>query len=518
MRARKLWRRLAGACGLIALVTAGLLWAATATGQVAYVATHGASMAPRFHQGDLAVVRPSANYGVGEVVAYRSKLLDTVVLHRIVARDGDRYILKGDNNTWLDRDRPTKAQLIGTLLVHVPRAGAAVDWTRGHLLLIAALLVALGATAGSATRQHRRKRTSFPMPAITQSHLHAWRGVAIGLGVLTIVCAAVGALAYTRPDTRTVVAHIGYTRTGAFSYSATAPPGPVYDTGTVATGDPIYLRLVPAVDVGFAYQFSASSIHDASGTIALDAEVADGTGWTHRLHLQPPSNFNGGQANASGHLAVADLQALVAEVRAATGAQGGSPTITLLPDIRINATVGGAVVTDRFQPRLTFQLDPQQLRLTPSPADNGTTAADDPLHPTSEGTDAQTRTIPARLEVMGHGLSASDARRLGLAAGPAALAALAFAAAFRRRTRAETARIELRHGRRIIPVAGAGRDANMATVDVTTMHDLVRLAEQEDRLILHQESDRGDVYLFQTDRTIYQYTTRTNSAAQPRSA
>lgn len=47
--------------------------------------------------------RPSlVRYDVGDVVAYRNLQLDTVVLHRIVAREGERYVLQGDSNTWLD--------------------------------------------------------------------------------------------------------------------------------------------------------------------------------------------------------------------------------------------------------------------------------------------------------------------------------------------------------------------------------------------------------------------------------
>jgi signal peptidase I len=518
MRARKHWRRLAGALGLIAVLVGGLLWGATATGQVAYVTTLGTSMAPGFHQGDLAVVHPSDSYEVGDIVAYRSRLLDTVVLHRIVAQDGDRYILKGDNNSWLDADQPTKADLIGALLVHVPRASGVINWIRARLLFLAAAMVVLGAGAGTATRQHRRNRRKGPstaMPLITRSRLHGWCGVAVGLGVLTVVCAAVGLAAYTRPATETLANQVAYTQTGEFSYSAAAPPGPVYVTGKVTTGDPVYLRLVRGVDVDFTYSFTSDKAQTASGTIALDAEVADGTGWVQRVELQPATPFHGVGANARGHLAVVDLQALVAQVRAATGVQGGTPTITVLPDIRVDATVADTLVSDRFQPRLQFQVDPQQMRRTAPPAKNGATTADDELRPHSKSTVTRSSPAPARLEFMGRGLAVSHARRLGLLAFPAALGALASAVALRRRLRAETSRIELRHGHRIVPVAGAAREGNVATIDVTTMQDLARLAEQEDRLILHQQTDRGDVYLFQTDRTIYRYTVLSTASPRP---
>ena len=521
MRARKILRRSAGAVGLVVTLAAGLWGAATATGQIASAATHGTSMEPVFHQGDLAVVRPAGSYEVGDVVAYHSELLDTVVMHRIVARDGDRYTFKGDNNAWLDKDQPTKADLIGTLWVRVPRGGSALGWIRSRLLVLVAAILFLGGGAASGTRRHRRKGSTTPMAPttpITRTRLHTWWGVTAGLGALAVGCAALGLTASTRPTTTTVPTKIDYTQTGEFSYSAPAPVGPVYGTGEVNTGDPVYLRLVPAIDIDFAYTFTSPTTRAASGTVALAAEIADGTGWTHRVQLQRPTPFDGERADATGRLVVADLQALLAEVHAATGIQGGTPTITVLPDIRVDATVAGAPVSDRFQPRLQFQLDPLQLRLPASPATSDATPADDVLRPHSEGTITQVGTAPARLELMGRSITVTDARRVGLAALPAALAALAVGVALRRRLRGEPARIELRHGHRIVPVVGEGGDTNASTVEVATMRDLARLAEQYDSLILHQRTNRGDVYLVHTDHAVYRYTARRHSIAQSDSA
>ena len=522
MRARKSLSRATGACVLAAILVGGLITVATATGQIAYVATHGVSMEPQFHRGDLAVVRPAASYEVGDVVAYRSELLDTVVMHRIVARDGDRYTFKGDNNGWLDKDQPTEADLIGTLVVRVPKGGHIIGWVSDRLPVLLAAIFILGGGAASGTLQHRRRRhrttTMAATTPLTRSRLHAWRGATVGLGALTAACAVLGATAYTRPTTTTVPTEIDYTQAGEFSYSATAPVGPVYGTGEVITGDPVYLRLIPALDIEFTYTFTSSTTRAASGTVALAAEIADGTGWTHRVQLQRPTPFNGERADATGRLVVADLQALLAEVHAATGVQGGTPTITVLPDIRVDATVAGAPVSDRFRPRLQFQLDPLQLRLPAPPATSDDTTAEDILRPHSEGTITRPGTAPARLELMGRRLTVTDARRLGLVALPAALATLVVGVALRRRLRGEPARIELRHGHRIVPVVGEGGDANAASVDVTNMRDLARLAEQHDSLILHQRTNRGDVYLVHTDHTVYRYTARRHSVAQSDSA
>ena len=46
-------------------------------------------MEPGFQTGDLAILRPAGSYAVGDVVAYRSESLDTIVMHRIVSGDDE---------------------------------------------------------------------------------------------------------------------------------------------------------------------------------------------------------------------------------------------------------------------------------------------------------------------------------------------------------------------------------------------------------------------------------------------
>jgi signal peptidase I len=114
----------------VQLVLAGVVvaiavwfWPANLGGRSTYVSTHGTSMIPRFHAGDLAIVQPPSAYHVGDIAAYHSATLHTVVLHRIVAIDNGRFSFKGDNNNFTDPDHPTVDQLVGRLVVHLPHGG-----------------------------------------------------------------------------------------------------------------------------------------------------------------------------------------------------------------------------------------------------------------------------------------------------------------------------------------------------------------------------------------------------------
>src|SRR5215218_2486016 len=113
-------------------------------GSATYVSTFGTSMEPGFHTGDLAVLRPAGSYDVGDVIAYRSDSLNTTVMHRIVERDGDRFVTQGDNNSWLDEDQPTTDQVMGALWFRVPQGGKALAALRSPALVFP-VTVAIGA-------------------------------------------------------------------------------------------------------------------------------------------------------------------------------------------------------------------------------------------------------------------------------------------------------------------------------------------------------------------------------------
>ena len=118
-------------------------------GSTSFVTVDGTSMLPGLHRDDLVAFRPSESYRVGDVVAYRSPLLRRIVLHRIVAVHDGRYTFKGDNNTFLDPEHPTRAELVGKLSVRIPVAGRAVSvmhvpWIVGALATLLVLTVGLG--------------------------------------------------------------------------------------------------------------------------------------------------------------------------------------------------------------------------------------------------------------------------------------------------------------------------------------------------------------------------------------
>src|SRR4051794_1315717 len=199
------WQRWSGL--LLALAAIALVWPVSWGGRFGYVTTHGISMEPRFHTGDLAVVHPVSEYRVGDITAYHNRMLHTLVLHRIVAIDAGRYTFKGDNNSWLDQERPVRSQLIGTLLFRIPQGGV---WLRRlisppALGLAAFALFATGAAAS--TRRRRKRRMSKHAgsrrrtPAVTAAGENVRPVVA---AAAFVVIGALAALTWTQPETHLV--------------------------------------------------------------------------------------------------------------------------------------------------------------------------------------------------------------------------------------------------------------------------------------------------------------------------
>ena len=125
-------------------------------GSTSFVTVDGTSMLPTLRLSDLVALRPQHTYRVGDVVGYRSGLIHRVVLHRIVAIHDGRYVFKGDNNSFIDPDRPTRAQLVGRLWLHVPSAGRLVSQLhRPPVAAALAVLLVLAAGLGGGTKRRR---------------------------------------------------------------------------------------------------------------------------------------------------------------------------------------------------------------------------------------------------------------------------------------------------------------------------------------------------------------------------
>jgi signal peptidase I len=525
-RPRHLRSGLLSATLVVLAVLAWLLLAPTSIGgESSYVTTNGTSMAPRLHTGDLAVVRPADDYRVGQIVAYRSTLLHTVVLHRIIALRGDRYVLKGDNNDFIDPTHPSHSEVIGRLSLRVAHGGRVLKWLHSPgiaAVLTGGLAVLLLLGAGRQRRRDRRR------PSQTAARSGSARSAAVRLGdairsgdgtgpffacaVAAATFAALGVVAFARPASRPTTVKTPYTEHVAFGYHADAPVGPVYPAGSVKTGDPIFLRLVHRVRVKVHYRLAAAAPHRVAGTVDVVMRLTSPNGWSRTVQVASPARFTGDYASAAITLDVRSLQSLIGRVEAETGAPaGGGYSLAVTPRVHVTGTLAGQALTSDFGPSLSFQMDALQMR-PGSGAHSG-------LTPSRRGSIASPAATANTLRVRGHGLGVVAARWIALAGFLLAVAGtLLTGVRLLRQPLDPTSRIQARYRHLIVPIAGAAYDRARPPIDVASIEALVQLAERSERLILHHVDDGADTYLVDDEGTLYRYRSGPAVVDQPRDA
>jgi signal peptidase I len=536
----KPWARKARLAILLVLVIIAWLYLAPRQlgGPVSYVTTSGNSMSPLFRSGDLAVVREVDHYEVGDIVAYHNPLLDVVFLHRIVERDGDRLVFKGDHNDFEDVPHVTRSRLIGKLWLRIGGGGEAlalIQTPRNAAIAMGLLgLLAVGGIARTGPRRRRSRRRPQEMeeevmdekPAGIPAHEPPqdptnWRqrvtrapsfGSLALLGAGLVVFAALAALSFSRPAIETSLSPTPYSQKGTFDYSGTARPGPVYPNGRVVTGDPVFVRLVKSVRLSFDYAFDSSAERSIGGRYSLAAEISDASGWKRDILLDPGSVFRGDTFTASGTLDLSRLRELTTDVQAQTGIVNQLYSVKIRPRVSVDGTLAGEPLQTTFAPALDLELTPYSLGF--SSTTGAGTSPSRSLRPEERGS----VNVPVRIAKTVHIASLRlDVAKTRLAAGVGGglclvallLLGLPLWTAHRRD---EPARIQARYGAWLIDVRSAVLTGPQ--VEVRDVGSLVQLARRFDRPVLHEEGGDTHLYVVEGDVTTYSYRTRNGTGAR----
>jgi signal peptidase I len=502
-----------GTLVLVVLLIMGYLWFAPKPlgGPVSYVVTDGTSMEPRLKEHDLVIVRESSSYEIGDVAAYKSESLKRVVLHRIVDIDESGFVFKGDNNDFLDQDRPNASQILGKKWLVVKGGGKVLAWIGNPVAAtIIAFLVAFVLFIGFRSRSgkggtrgegSRTAPTARP-PRGSEKGLFA----VIPLTTACMVFVVCGAVAFAQPLSREEQRAIRYDSLGRFEYESETAKTDVYPSGSVETGQPLFLRLVDKINVRFEYQLDSEGNLQIQGSSSMAAKLSSATGWTHSFEVQPESDFDGNAETVSGSVDLQGLKKLVARFQRLTGVQEPLYTLEITPQVRVTGDVAGEPIEETFAPELKFEFDALKVKLaileTPTTVEATTP---NQLRPTARGTVYPFVTVPNAVSVGPLSINVGTLRIVSLV-GVAAFGLLALVFFFAKsRIVDEPADIARRYGRWMITVESLRPTSARTVVEVHDIDELVQLAERYDRLILHQEEDGIHSYVVEEGNVAYWY-------------
>lgn len=510
--------RAARASAFVALVLAAvwMCWPVPLGGDTVYVVTHGISMEPRFHTGDLAILRAADHYSVGDVVAYRSTTLKTTVMHRIVALDGPRFVFKGDNNSWRDPDHPTQDLLLGKLWLRLPQGGKALAALGSPLGLMVLCLIGAVFLAATSTPVRRMRGRRRPRPTrVVRAHSLPVRALARQAVLMSAGVAAAAlageAVLLALPDTQSDSRTVQISEAGQFAYGGTAVPGTTYPTGRVQTGDAVYTQLARTITVTFRDQVTGPPLNSAAltglrGTLRLVVTVATPDGWTGTLTSGATTHLDRGVLEASVLLDPAYAADVVHRHASEVGGSGGSATLTVVPQVTLEGAVQGHSFTAASPVGISFALSPNTLR--PASAEPAALApkVSTPVQATS--------VVPRHFRLLSVQLPIGLARILAGVVLALSLVVLGGAAWIGRKRRDDVAdEILLRSAARILPVTGFTPGASV--VDVSDAESLRRVAERLDTVVLHLDGEDGHTFAVQDMETTYRYVLPTSTKQRP---
>lgn len=99
------------------------------------------SMEPAIHPGDLIVIIKSNNFKEDDIITFKNS--NQVITHRIEEVIDDGFITKGDNNNFIDSDIVREIDIIGKVILTIPKFGI-VTYFLSERWVISAELILLG--------------------------------------------------------------------------------------------------------------------------------------------------------------------------------------------------------------------------------------------------------------------------------------------------------------------------------------------------------------------------------------
>ncbi len=515
-------------------------------GSVHIAVTQGISMEPMFSTGDMVFVRKATRAEVGDVILYRSDLTGQSILHRVIATSGEAYVTQGDNNSWVDLERPTSAELDGRYWFHLPGVG---KWTNrlqspkatGALGGVFMAVVAMAAMPPPTPTSRRRFRVRGPggggrggwLLGAERFAASLYADTAMAATAVFLAAAIAGSgwvfsVSSTVPSSTT----LPYAHSGTWEYSAsptvrqflTTPDRSIIENPLLqqrlTTGQPLFVATHPVVDVTYRYVATGEALQSQGGRIRLFVVLReDVSGWRQELELMPWTPFTGGTTEVESQIDLRLAMSIFENLQQVVGLRGPLYAAVLTAEVEFHGTVGEYAVVDSFAPFVSFRVElPNVVRpLTAATAAQEAAAGilsnlNLPANPFQQ---IETRTVtvptevPRTMRLLMWDVQVST-MRVGFVVVESVAALFALSLWYLRRRSArhgEYFTIQARYGYLLVKTSFPPRDPDdRRAVEVTRFEELAALAESRDEPIVVVETPTEvSFFLLDLPNTLYTY-------------
>jgi signal peptidase I len=518
---------------LVASLSIWLLFAPMKLGgQVDYIIITGNSMEPRVHQNDLIVVRKSSEYHIGEAVAYRNSDMNRIVFHRIISGNTLHYTMQGDNNGWVDSYTPSVGEIVGKEWLFFPGAGKTVAWLKHPLNASLFAGIFGGSIMGFELFKKKKKKGSTQYPPSEDlknqtSEIDNFPARATGatsgspleykpfkkslsinlqfeigflvLGIIALSSLIMFLISLAKPSIRITNPEYPYTQSIKYEYNAPAPKG-VYDSQALATGDPIFTKLLCQVNLLATYQFSGLEFGNLTGTHRLEAVVVEPvSGWKRSFPLESEQAFSGDSFSSIVTVDFCQFKSAISKMEEQTGSSSYIYNISIEPNILQTGEIHGNQFLATFNSALPFQMDATRAFILRDTEDTN------PLDQSTENIQAIQLSERNTIHLFSLNLDVVVTRVISALTLILSLVGLwlIFGQISKAYKKDKGLMVKLQYGAALINVENPPQFSPRISVNVTKIDDLAKIAEKQGTVILHCEINGQHSYYVEANGHMY---------------
>lgn len=474
-------------------------------GNLNYVVITGNSMEPLFHTGDLVVTDKEPNYSIGDIVVYAHPQVGKVI-HRIIGRDGTKFILQGDNNTWVDGYEPVREDILGKYWFSIPKAGTVfLKFRQPWLFAVLSGTCAMIAGVSMIKPPHRGRKNKMNKSGLMHDigiNISRWKdNYWLPVYILGLGCLILGIFSFTKPVITTVSGEILYNQSGQFSYSGNASQN-IYDANAIQSGDPIFTSLTCQAVFSFEYLISAENPVTGVGDYQLSMVLTSPNGWSHTIDQTSLTEFEGNTFHTEKPLDLCAIQKYLTFVGSTTGIERQPYSLEIRPVINYSGNIDGNLFQAQFAPVLQFRVEEQQVFLV-----KDTSSEADPMVPAEEGVITVDHSVPNVINILGLKLPVRTGRIISILG--FLLAAVGIVVPFICLNHAEKNDVRLKDkmilGQMMVEIHQPPVGAQDQVIDLSCLEDLFLIGEKTGSMVMVLYLPEAVEYYVQGDKQIYKF-------------